>query len=148
MKRTKLKDRILPKYSKGEEIFNMTSHIVGGALGIVALVLCVVFAAIHHNGYGVVSGAIYGVTMIFFKAFFKKSISSTRPLLNIFTNSRIIHTILPMHIQRIQYSTRMDNFWNNMGNSNTRNSIKLNRHKKIQSIFNDMLFSYGMVYYC
>ena len=64
MKRTKLKDRILPKYSKGEEIFNMTSHIVGGALGIVALVLCVVFAAIHHNGYGVVSGAIYGVTMI------------------------------------------------------------------------------------
>ena len=64
MKRTKLKDRILPKYSKGEEIFNMTSHIVGGAIGIVALVLCVVFAAIHHNGYGVVSGAIYGVTMI------------------------------------------------------------------------------------
>ena len=64
MKRTKLKDRILPKYTKGEEIFNMTSHIVGGALGIVALVLCVVFAAIHGNGYGVVSGAIYGVTMI------------------------------------------------------------------------------------
>ena len=64
MKRTKLKDRILPVYSKGEEIFNMTSHIVGGVLGIVALVLCVVFAAVHHNGYGVVSGAIYGVTMI------------------------------------------------------------------------------------
>ena len=64
MERTKLSDRILPKYTKGEEIFNMTSHIVGGALGIVALVLCVVFAAIHGNGYGVVSGAIYGVTMI------------------------------------------------------------------------------------
>ena len=64
MKRTKLRDRILPKYTKGEEIFNMTSHIVGGALGIVALVLCVVFAAIHGNGYGVVSGAIYGVTMV------------------------------------------------------------------------------------
>ncbi len=64
MQRTKLKDRILPIYSKGEEIFNMTSHIVGGVLGIVATVLCVVFAAIHGNGYGVVSGAIYGVTMI------------------------------------------------------------------------------------
>lgn len=61
---TKLKDRILPKYTKGEEIFNMTSHIVGGALGVVALVLCVVFAAINGNVYGVVSGAIYGVTMI------------------------------------------------------------------------------------
>ena len=64
MTRTKLKDRILPTYTKGEEIFNMTSHIVGGALGIVALVLCVVFAAVHGNGYGVVSGAIYGVTMV------------------------------------------------------------------------------------
>ena len=64
MKRTKLRDRILPKYTKGEEIFNMTSHIVGGALGIVALVLCVVFAAVHGNGYGVVSGTIYGITMV------------------------------------------------------------------------------------
>ena len=64
MQRTKLKDRILPKYTKGEEIFNMTSHIVGAVLGMVATVLCVVFAAIHGNGYGVVSGAIYGMTMI------------------------------------------------------------------------------------
>ncbi len=64
MTRTKLKDRVLPKYTKGEEIFNMTSHIVGAVLGIVATVLCVVFAAVHHNGYGVVSGAVYGVTMI------------------------------------------------------------------------------------
>lgn len=64
MKRTKLADRILPIYTKGEEIFNMTSHIVGASFGIVALVLCVVFAAIHHNAYGVVSGAIYGITMI------------------------------------------------------------------------------------
>lgn len=64
MKRTKLDERILPKYTKGEEIFNMTSHIVGGALGIVAIVLCVVFAAKHHNPYGVVSSAIYGSTML------------------------------------------------------------------------------------
>ena len=40
--RTHLEDRVLPSYTKGEEIFNMTSHIVGGVLGIVALVLCVV----------------------------------------------------------------------------------------------------------
>ena len=64
MQRTKLKDRILPIYSKGEEIFNMTSHIVGGVLGIVATVLCIVFAAINGNVYGVVSGSIYGFTMI------------------------------------------------------------------------------------
>ena len=64
MKRTKLDDRVLPTYTKGEEIFNMTSHIVGGVLGIVALVLCIVFAAIKGNVYGVVSSSIYGVTMI------------------------------------------------------------------------------------
>ena len=64
MERIKLKDRILPTYTKGEEIFNMTSHIVGAVLGVVATVLCIVFAAINGNVYGVVSGAIYGVTMI------------------------------------------------------------------------------------
>ena len=64
MQRTKLKDRILPTYTKGEEIFNMTSHIVGAALGVVATVLCIVFAAMNKNVYGIVSGAIYGVTMI------------------------------------------------------------------------------------
>ena len=64
MERIKLRDRILPKYTKGEEIFNMTSHIVGAVLGIVATVLCIVFAAIRGNVYGIISGAIYGVTMI------------------------------------------------------------------------------------
>lgn len=64
MTRTKLADRVLPTYTKGEEIFNMTSHIVGGVFGIVATVLCIVVAACHNNPYGVVSGAIYGTTMI------------------------------------------------------------------------------------
>lgn len=64
MAREKLADRKLPSYTKGEEIFNMVSHIVGGAVGITALVLCVVFAAINRNVYGVVSSAIYGASMI------------------------------------------------------------------------------------
>ena len=42
----------------------MVSHIVGGAIGITATVLCVVFAAVHGNVYGIVSGAIFGATMI------------------------------------------------------------------------------------
>lgn len=61
MQRTKLKDRVLPTYTKGEEIFNMTSHIVGAVLGIVATVLCIVMS---HSVYGVVSSAIYGTMMI------------------------------------------------------------------------------------
>ncbi len=64
MNRTMLKDRILPSYTKGEEIFNMVSHICGGALGITATVLCVVFSAIHKNAYAIVSSAIFGFTMI------------------------------------------------------------------------------------
>ena len=64
MKRTKLADRILPDYTNGEELMNMISHIVGGALGVVALVLCVTFSAIRHNPWGVVGSAIYGASLI------------------------------------------------------------------------------------
>ena len=64
MKRTKLADRLLPDYSRGEEIMNMVTHIVGGAIGIAALTLCVIFAAARDNAYGIVTSAIYGTTMI------------------------------------------------------------------------------------
>ena len=64
MKRIKLGDRVLPVYTKGEEIFNMVSHIVGGGLGIAVLTLCIIFAAIHGNGYGIASGIVYGISLI------------------------------------------------------------------------------------
>ena len=62
--RTKLSDRKLPDYTKGEEIFNYVSHIVGAVFAIVALVLCVTMAAINKSVWGVVSGSIFGATMI------------------------------------------------------------------------------------
>ena len=40
------------------------SHIVGGALGVAALVLCVVFAARNHGALAVVSCCIYGASLI------------------------------------------------------------------------------------
>lgn len=64
MKRTKLKDRALPDYTRGEEIFNMVTHIVGGAFGIAALATCVVRAFLHGGAYEVVSAFIYGFSMI------------------------------------------------------------------------------------
>ena len=64
MTRTRLRDRIMPDYTKAEEIMNMVTHIVGGGLGVVALVLCVVFSALHHNIWGVVGSAIYGSSLI------------------------------------------------------------------------------------
>ena len=54
----------IPKYTKGEEIFNMTSHIVGGGVGVAVTALCVIFAALHRNPWGVVGSAIYGAMMI------------------------------------------------------------------------------------
>ena len=64
MKRTRLADRLLPDYTRGEEIMNMVTHIVGGVIGIVALTLCVIRAALHDNVWGIVTSAIYGSTMI------------------------------------------------------------------------------------
>lgn len=64
IKRTKLCDRLLPDYSWGEELMNTVTHIAGSALGILALVLCVLRACRHSNTYGIVSSSIYGASMI------------------------------------------------------------------------------------
>lgn len=59
-----MKIQSLPNYTRGEEIFNMTTHIVGGAMGLIAMLACVIVAAHHHNGWGITSGIIYGFTVI------------------------------------------------------------------------------------
>ncbi len=65
LKKDVKKDKIpIPDYTKGEEIFNMVTHIVGGAMGIAVAVLCIVFAAKKGNPYSVVSAAIFGSMMI------------------------------------------------------------------------------------
>lgn len=63
-RRIKLCDRVLPNYTKGEEIFNMVTHIVGGGIGVATLVLCVIMAALKDNTLGVICGAIFGASMI------------------------------------------------------------------------------------
>ncbi len=64
MKRTKLRDRQLPDYTRGEEIFNMVSHIVGGGLGVIALIVCVVVSALKGSVWCIVSSIIYGISLI------------------------------------------------------------------------------------
>ncbi|MCL2617462.1 MAG: hemolysin III family protein [Defluviitaleaceae bacterium] len=54
----------MPAYTRGEELFNMISHIVGGGLGVVALLACVIIAAYHQNVWGIVSGMVYGFSVI------------------------------------------------------------------------------------
>ena len=63
MKRTKLRQRVLPVYSHGEEIMNMVTHIVGGAIAIVCLLLCLL-KAIPHGSLAVVCACVYGTSML------------------------------------------------------------------------------------
>ena len=84
LKRTKLADRALPNYTKGEEIMNMVTHIVGGAFGIAALVLCIVKSALHHNMLGLTGSIIYGVSMI-----------------NLYTMSSVYHGLHPNMGKRV-----------------------------------------------
>ena len=64
MKRTRLRDRLLPDYTQGEELFHMISHIVGGGLGIIVLLICLLLAIRSKSSWGIVSGAIYGASFI------------------------------------------------------------------------------------
>ncbi len=64
LQRIPLDQRVLPDYTWGEEKMNMITHIVGGAIGVVVLVFAVLIAAFHGNGWGVVSGAVYGASLI------------------------------------------------------------------------------------
>ena len=142
MKRTKLNDRQLPTYTKGEEIFNMTSHIVGAVLGIVALVLCVKFAAIHHNPYGVVASAIFGLTMILLYTMSSiyhglKPNSKAKKVFQVLDHCSIFLLIAGSYtpfalctLREVAPKVRLVDIWYNMGNGNFRNYFKFYRFKK------------------
>lgn len=84
MKRTPIDERKLPSYSRGEEIMNMVTHIVGGAVGIAVLVFGVILSAVHHNVWGIVGASIYGASMIW-----------------LYTMSSIYHGLLPSRAKKI-----------------------------------------------
>lgn len=62
--RTPLALRVLPDYTRGEELTNMITHIIGGAVGIAVLVLSILIGATHGGVWSIVSGSIYGVSTI------------------------------------------------------------------------------------
>lgn len=63
-KRIPLSQRVLPDYKKGEEIMNMVTHITGGALGIIVLIVSILKAITRQDAVGIVSVIIYGISMI------------------------------------------------------------------------------------
>ena len=64
MKRTKLRQRQLPRYSRGEEAMNMITHIAGGGLSVVMLVLGLWKAIPTGNTITILTTAVYGLSMV------------------------------------------------------------------------------------
>ena len=54
----------LPDYTRAEEITNMVTHIVGSVFAVAAIPLLTVVAALHGDVRAVVSGSIYGLTLL------------------------------------------------------------------------------------
>ena len=63
-KRIKLSQRVLPDYTRGEEIMNMVTHIVGGGLAVIAAALCILRAGLNGNSWGLIGCAMYSFTHI------------------------------------------------------------------------------------
>ena len=64
MTRTCLKERTIPSYTNGEEIFNYVTHIVGGAWGVLTLLACIAASISKGSTLSLVCGIIFGVSMI------------------------------------------------------------------------------------
>ena len=64
MKRTKLKDRELPIYTKAEEIMNMVTHIAGGGLAAIGSLFCILLACRLGGWQNILGAAVYCVSMI------------------------------------------------------------------------------------
>ena len=84
MTRTPVRERSLPDYTRGEEIANMISHIIGAVMGVFVLTSAIITAARHHNVWGIVSSSIYGAFLI-----------------SLFTISSVYHGMLPCYGKKI-----------------------------------------------
>ena len=61
--RTPISERRLPFYTRGEETFNFVSHVVGGGISVILLILLILRAS-HRDAWAVVSATVYGVSLI------------------------------------------------------------------------------------
>lgn len=82
--RTPLDQRSLPNYTHGEEMFNFISHVVGGGIAVILLVLCVVRAVLHRDPWAIVSGTIYGLSLV-----------------SLYTISGVYHGLRPVRAKKV-----------------------------------------------
>lgn len=64
MKRTKLANRVLPTYSRGEEAMNMITHIAGSGFAVIAWILSVLRAAQRGTVSDICAALFYGSCMV------------------------------------------------------------------------------------
>ena len=83
-RRTPIAERKLPFYTRGEERFNFVSHVVGGGLAVILLVLCLLRAISHRSAWAVVSAAIYGLSLV-----------------SVYTISSVYHGLRPPRAKKI-----------------------------------------------
>ena len=72
------------RYTKGEEIFNAVTHIVGAAFGLIVLIVGVIFASLYNDTFAVVAMVVYGLSMII-----------------LYTASSIYHFLRPNRAKRL-----------------------------------------------
>lgn len=88
IKRTRLKLRMLPNYTRGEEIMNMITHIVGGAIAIIIFILCLWHPNTFTSAGKGISCCVYGISMITVY-----TISSIYHGLNTYTSKRVMQIL-------------------------------------------------------
>ena len=84
MKRTVLAQRKLPSYTRGEEQMNMITHIVGGGLSVLGMVLLLLRAAAGANPWCIAASALYGCSLI-----------------AVFTVSSVYHGLTPSYAKKV-----------------------------------------------
>ena len=83
-RRTPLDQRSLPNYTHGEELFNFISHVAGGGIAVVLLVLCVVRSILHRDPWAIVSSTIYGLSLV-----------------SLYTISGVYHGLRPIRAKKV-----------------------------------------------
>ena len=64
MERIPLRERVLPDYTRGEEITNMVTHLIGAAFSLSILIGGVILTSYHRNPWAIVGCCIYALTML------------------------------------------------------------------------------------
>ena len=82
--RTPLAQRELPDYTKGEECFNFVSHVVGGGLAVLMLILCVIRAVQRGNAAAIVAAVVYGLSLV-----------------SVYTVSSVYHGLRPITAKKV-----------------------------------------------